>query len=331
MTDAPPDRAQRGSAIRSPARFRRRAVSPGDRRGRLRRRIHASLRPAVGHRLGPAAQGGGRAGRRFRRRCSCCRASSSPATGSSDGPSAGRSWCSAPSSCSPSPIRPLGLVVAGPLCFIVAALADRDTRPVEAVVSAVIATLACGFLFKDLLNLPIPFDPMSILGPLHAPYDALKAAAQGARHGPSLIRAAEDCRSMADLFNNLALGMAVALSLKNLGAVLPRLPDRHADRRAAGRRPDRHHHHAAADHLRHRSDRRAHHAGRHLLRRPVRRLDHGHPGQHPRRGDLGGHRRSTATRWPSRAAPASRSASPPSARSSPAASPRSSSPRSPRR
>jgi putative tricarboxylic transport membrane protein len=75
-------------------------------------------------------------------------------------------------------VRSLGLVVAGPLCFIVSALADRDTRPVEAVVSAVIATLACGFLFKDLLNLPIPFDPMSILGPLHAPYDALKSAAK---------------------------------------------------------------------------------------------------------------------------------------------------------
>ena len=75
-------------------------------------------------------------------------------------------------------IRSLGLVVAGPLCFIVAGLADRDTRPIEAVVSAVVATVVCGFLFKDLLNLPIPFDPMSILGPLHAPYDALKTAAK---------------------------------------------------------------------------------------------------------------------------------------------------------
>jgi hypothetical protein len=73
-------------------------------------------------------------------------------------------------------IRTFGLVVAGPLCFIVAALADRDTRPVVVVVSAIVATIACGFLFKEVVNLPIPFDPMSILGPLHAPYEALKAA-----------------------------------------------------------------------------------------------------------------------------------------------------------
>jgi putative tricarboxylic transport membrane protein len=76
-------------------------------------------------------------------------------------------------------IRQLGLVVAGPICFIVSALADRDTRPVEVIVSAIVATVACGFLFKDLLNLPIPFDPMSILWPLHAPYDALKTAIKG--------------------------------------------------------------------------------------------------------------------------------------------------------
>jgi hypothetical protein len=76
-------------------------------------------------------------------------------------------------------VRSLGLVVAGPLCFLVATLADSDTRPVEAVVSALLATLACGFLFKELLSLPIPFDPMSILGPLHGPYEALKAAFKG--------------------------------------------------------------------------------------------------------------------------------------------------------
>jgi hypothetical protein len=75
-------------------------------------------------------------------------------------------------------VRSLGLVVAGPLCFIVAALADRDSRPVEAVISALMATLACGFLFKDLLSLPIPFDVIGVLGPLHGPYEALKAAAR---------------------------------------------------------------------------------------------------------------------------------------------------------
>jgi putative tricarboxylic transport membrane protein len=76
-------------------------------------------------------------------------------------------------------IRSLGLVVAGPLCFIVAALADRDTRPVEVVVAAIVATVACGFLFKEVVNLPIPFDPIGILGPLHGPYNALKAAIKG--------------------------------------------------------------------------------------------------------------------------------------------------------
>jgi putative tricarboxylic transport membrane protein len=75
-------------------------------------------------------------------------------------------------------VRSLGLVVAGPLCFVVAALADRDSRPVEAVISAVVATLACGFLFKELLSLPISFDVIGILGRLHGPYEALKAAAK---------------------------------------------------------------------------------------------------------------------------------------------------------
>jgi putative tricarboxylic transport membrane protein len=75
-------------------------------------------------------------------------------------------------------VRSLGLVVAGPLCFIAAALADRDTRPIEAVFAAVVTTLVCGFLFKELLSLPIPFDAIGILGPLHGPYEALKAAAK---------------------------------------------------------------------------------------------------------------------------------------------------------
>src|SRR4051794_18193748 len=51
-------------------------------------------------------------------------------------------------------IRPAGLVVAGPLCFLISALADRDTRAVEVVVYAVLSTLVCGFLFKEMLSLP---------------------------------------------------------------------------------------------------------------------------------------------------------------------------------
>jgi hypothetical protein len=73
-------------------------------------------------------------------------------------------------------IRPAGLVVAGPLCFLISALADRDTRAMEAVVYAVLSTVVCGFLFKEMLSLPIPFDPLNILWPVHGPYEAAKAA-----------------------------------------------------------------------------------------------------------------------------------------------------------
>jgi len=60
-------------------------------------------------------------------------------------------------------IRSLGLVVAGPLAVMVSSLADRDTRLVELPIFAVILTLACGLLFKELLNLPIPFDPAGLI------------------------------------------------------------------------------------------------------------------------------------------------------------------------
>ena len=46
---------------------------------------------------------------------------------------------------------------------IVSSLADKDTKPLEVVVFAVVMTLICGLLFKELLNLPIPFDPVGII------------------------------------------------------------------------------------------------------------------------------------------------------------------------
>lgn len=56
-------------------------------------------------------------------------------------------------------IRPLGLAIAGPLCVIIAAMADRDTRPVELVIFSIIMTALCIGLFKFLLRLPIPIFP----------------------------------------------------------------------------------------------------------------------------------------------------------------------------
>ena len=90
-----------------------------------------------------------------------------------------------------------------------------------------------------------------------------------------------------DLFGNLALGLATAVSVQNLFYCFVGVLLGHADRRAAGDRPGRHHRHAAADHLRAGADLRPHHAGRHLLRGAVRRLHHRNPRQSPRRGVLG--------------------------------------------
>jgi hypothetical protein len=56
-------------------------------------------------------------------------------------------------------IRSLGLAIAGPLCVIFSALADRETRPVELVLFSIVLTAACIGLFKFLLRLPIPVFP----------------------------------------------------------------------------------------------------------------------------------------------------------------------------
>ncbi len=57
-------------------------------------------------------------------------------------------------------IRTLGLAFAGPLAVIVSALADRDSRPMEILIFAVVLTLLCVALFKYALRLPIPLAPM---------------------------------------------------------------------------------------------------------------------------------------------------------------------------
>jgi putative tricarboxylic transport membrane protein len=60
-------------------------------------------------------------------------------------------------------IRWGGLIVAGPLAVIMASLGSDETRPTEIAVFAVALTLLSGLLFKELLNLPIPFDPLGLI------------------------------------------------------------------------------------------------------------------------------------------------------------------------
>lgn len=56
-------------------------------------------------------------------------------------------------------IRPMGLVVAGPLAVIISAFADRDTKWIEVIIFALIMTFACVALFSWGLKLPIPIWP----------------------------------------------------------------------------------------------------------------------------------------------------------------------------
>ncbi len=56
-------------------------------------------------------------------------------------------------------VRPLGLVVAGPLAIVVSAFASDEVRWLETIVWGVLTTVFCVLLFKMALGLPIPLAP----------------------------------------------------------------------------------------------------------------------------------------------------------------------------
>jgi hypothetical protein len=59
-------------------------------------------------------------------------------------------------------VRPLGLVVAGPVAIVIAALASDEVRWMEAIVLGAVMTAVCVGLFKFALGLPIPLAPWLI-------------------------------------------------------------------------------------------------------------------------------------------------------------------------
>jgi hypothetical protein len=60
---------------------------------------------------------------------------------------------------------------------MVSAFADKSTKPLEIAVFGVVMTLLCGILFKELLNLPIPFDPAGLIpDPVYRAYLGTKSA-----------------------------------------------------------------------------------------------------------------------------------------------------------
>jgi putative tricarboxylic transport membrane protein len=56
-------------------------------------------------------------------------------------------------------VRPLGLVIAGPLAIVIGAFASSEVRWSETLVVGTIMTVFCIGLFKFALGLPIPLAP----------------------------------------------------------------------------------------------------------------------------------------------------------------------------
>jgi putative tricarboxylic transport membrane protein len=59
-------------------------------------------------------------------------------------------------------VRPLGLVVAGPVAIVIAGFASNEVRWVETIVVGLLMTMVCIGLFKFALGLPIPLAPWLI-------------------------------------------------------------------------------------------------------------------------------------------------------------------------
>ena len=143
---------------------------------RLRRRLQFAVRHPFRHRLRPDAESRGHPGWRVRRSPALAK----PGVGrrppgalalarSGVRPRCRSRLCGVhqgldpvigrlrrPSALASLKVPPLGLIVAGPLAVMFSSLADKDTRPVEVVIFAVVMTLLCGLLFKELLQLADP-------------------------------------------------------------------------------------------------------------------------------------------------------------------------------
>src|SRR5581483_8332967 len=140
-------------------------------------------------------------------------------------------------------VRPLGLVVAGPVAFVVAALADRETRPLEVVSAALAATVAWASSSRSCSACRSRSTRQACSRPCMPPMMRSRRASRACcRAFHTEPGHAVDGRS---LQQSGARARRCAVPQER-GAVLPGLPDRHADRRAARRGAHRHHHHAAA-------------------------------------------------------------------------------------
>jgi hypothetical protein len=74
----------------------------------------------------------------------------------------------------------LGMLVCVPVCVVLSSLADEETSILEILPFAVLMTVLCGVLFKDMLALPIPFDPFGLIPePIAQAYAGFKKTVSG--------------------------------------------------------------------------------------------------------------------------------------------------------
>ena len=205
MTEAP-ETAPSGLGDQVAARFRRRAVPSRHWPRRLRRRLQSALRPAVGHRLGPACR---RSWPSWSAPSACCcslQSLVSTATGWSAGTCAGRCSCWAPSVCRVSPLtdpawlRPRRRRPA--LLSSISALADSDTRADRGRRLRSCLTLVVRLPVQGAAQPADPFDPLGDPGPVHA---RLRGA-QGGRHGAR-------ARSLADSRLEVPLSWSISSTI----------------------------------------------------------------------------------------------------------------------
>ena len=160
-----------------------------------------------------------------RRRCWCCSASTSWRTGLRSNEKIEGGWS-------------LRALIVLPLSLVLFGLLMEHAGFVPALMVLIVGSAAAGSEFK-----------LVEVAAARGRADRVRGGAVHLWARPALSAVRGLVTRAMELFHNLIFGFGVALSLAEPALLPDRRLGRHADRRAAGHRPARHHRDAAADHL----------------------------------------------------------------------------------